>query len=120
MRKNKLWHRVDIFQMINKVYPTYSVGQHYVHDEKPYVVLKSIQQQVDPGGSQLGGFQYYNILCYVPDNSILQLDEMLKRIKDIFKPIKEVEFTGVMNEDFHETEIRMYMRYLEIRVPKEV
>ena len=116
----KHWDRKSIFDIINKVYKTYSVGQHYVHDNEPYVILKAIQQQVDPSGSQSGGFQYYNIMCYVPATSILQLDEMLVRIKDIFKPIKEVEFTGSLNEDFHETEIDMYMRYLEIRVPKEV
>lgn len=116
----KIWNRKAIFDLINKVYPVYSVGQHYQHDDNPYVILKATQQQVDTGGSQLGGFQNYDIMCYVPATSILQLDEMLKRIKDIIVPIEGLEFTGDMNEDFHDTEINMYMRYLQIRVPKEI
>lgn len=116
----KAWNRKAIFDEINKVYQTYSVGQHYIKDNIPYVILKATQQQTQPNGSQLGVFQYYQIMCYVPATSISQLDEMLKRLKDIFMPIKEIEITGAFNEDFHDTEIDMYMRYFEIRVPKEI
>lgn len=116
----KAWDRKAIFDLINKVYPTYSVGQHYKHDERPYVVLKAMTQTIDLYGSQLGSYQQYNILCYVPDNSIECLDVMVKRISDMIKPIDGLEITGTLGEDYHETEIGMYMRYLEIRVPKEV
>ena len=116
----KAWGRKEIFTLLNKVYPTYSIGQHYKHDEKPYIVLKAMQQSTGIDGSQLGCHQYYNILCYVPDTSIASLDIMVKRISDMIKPIEGVEIAGTKAEDFHETEIGMYMRYLEIRVPKEV
>ena len=113
------WNRKAIHNVLNKVYPTYSIGQHYVHDKEPYIVLKAASQQNDIGNA-LGGWQVYNVMCYVTDTSIALLDEMLKRVVDIFKGIREIEITGIMAEDYHETEIRMYMRYVEIRVPKEV
>lgn len=115
----KAWTRKEIFDILNKVYKTYSIGQHYVHDTEPYVILKASSQQNDIGNS-LGCWQLYNIMCYVPDTSIVLMDEMIKRVTDLIKGIREIEITGILGEDYHDTEINMYMRYVEIRVPKEV
>lgn len=119
MSEVETWNREALFDHLKELYPTFSVGQHYKHDINPYVVLKAMSQGVGSSGSTLGGWQYYNILCYVPDTSISQLDGMLKSIRQSFIG-SSVEVTGSYGEDFHETEIDMYMRFIEVRIPKEV
>lgn len=118
------WNRKKLYDHLNSLYSgrVFSVGQHYQHDENSYVVLKSVEQSSDTFGSSKGGWQNYNIMCYVPDTSILNLDTMIEAIENSFKTLnnKPVEVTGVRGEDYHDTEIDMYMRYIVVRIPKEV
>jgi hypothetical protein len=113
----KRWNREILFTYLDSIFDTYSIGQKYQYSETPYIVLKGMSQSV--GNNIIGGWQYYRIMCYVPDTSISELDGMIEIIKSNLKGTN-LEITGTLSEDYKDTEISMYMRYVDIRIPKEV
>lgn len=86
-----------------------------------WIVVMKKQQQPSLSNSK-GGWQYFDILCYVDKGSILPLDGLLKKAKEALKPLKKkgLEFTGIETQDFYDTELGAYMNSFEIRIPKEV
>lgn len=73
------------------------------------------------GVNSFGGFQSYNIMCYVPDTSTAMLDNLVTAVRNRVYELQStgIEYTGDLGEDFHDTEINMYMRYVAIRVPRQ-
>lgn len=113
--------REKLVEAFQNIAPVYNVGQHYKHDEEPYLVLKAMTESQDTANS-LGGYQNYNIMVYVPDTSTVLLDNKLSEVKQKVFMLSQfgVEYTGELGEDFYETEIRMFMRYVAFRVPKQI
>lgn len=112
--------RQQLIKAFGHIAPVKNIGQSYKHSDTPYIVLKAMTDSRS-GRNSFGGFQSYNLLCYVPDTSTKQLDDLVKAVKNrVFELQSEgVEYTGSMGEDFHDTEINMYMRYVAIRVPHQ-
>lgn len=112
--------RQQLIDKFNHIAPVKNVGQSYKHSDAPYIVLKAMTDGRDSGNS-FGGFQNYNLLCYVPDTSTKMLDDLVNAVKNrVFELQSEgVEYAGSLGEDFHDTEINMYMRYVAIRVPHQ-
>ena len=114
-------NRQKLIESFNHIAPVKNIGQSYKHSDTPYIVLKAMTQEPD-GNNSFGGYQVYDLLCYVPDTSAAQLDALVNAVKNRVFELKEqgVEFTGELGEDFHDTDIKMYMRYVEIRVPQQI
>lgn len=114
-------NRQQLIQSFGHIAPVKNVGQSYKHSDEPYIVLKAMPQTPD-GNNPFGGYQVYNLLCYVPDTSTAQLDVLVNAVKNRVFELKEqgVEFTGELGEDFHDTDIGMYMRYVAMRVPQQI
>lgn len=112
--------RQQLIQKFSHIAPVKNVGQSYKYSDTPYIVLKAMKDERDVGNS-FGGFQRYNLLCYVPDTSTKILDNLVTAVKNrVFELQGEgIEYIGSVGEDFHDTEINMYMRYVEIRVPHQ-
>lgn len=113
-------NRADIINAFNDIAPVYNPGQHYKYDNNPFIVLKAMYEESD-SSSSFGGYQKYNLLCYVPDTSMVKLDEIINRVKErVFElEYTGLEYNGTLGEDFHEKAINMYMRFVTIRVPKQ-
>lgn len=109
-------NRQQLIKEFEYIAPVKNVGQSYKHSDKPYIVLKAMNDTV----SGPGGLQTYNLLCYVPDTSTKALDDLINAVKNhvIELQDKGIEYVG-LGEDFHDTEIKMYMRYVAIRVPHQ-
>lgn len=114
-------NRQELIKAFGKIAPVKNVGQSYKHSDEPYIVLKGMNMTTD-GNNSWGGYQSYNLLCYVPDTSAIQLDALVNAVKNKVFELKEqgVEFAGELGEDFHDEEIKMYMRYVAIRVPQQI
>lgn len=114
-------NRQELIRNFSHIAPVKNVGQSYKNSNEPYIVLKEMNMTPD-GHNSIGGYQAYNLLCYAPDTSTLQLDELVNAVKNRVFELKEqgVEFTGDLGEDFHDADIRMYMRYVAIRVPQQI
>lgn len=113
-------NRQQLIEAFSHIAPVKNIGQSYKRSDKPYIVLKAMVDAKD-GGNSYGGFQNYNLLCYVPDTSTKMLDDLVNAVRNrVFELQSEgVEYTGSLGEDFHDTEINMYMRYVAIRVPHQ-
>ena len=113
--------RQELIKSFEDIAPVKNIGQSYKHSDTPYIVLKAMYQTPD-GNNSYGGYQNYNLLCYAPDTSTYLLDVLVKRVRSRVFELKEqgVEFTGQLGEDFHDTDIKMYMRYISIRVPQQI
>lgn len=113
-------NRGQLIKELQQIAPVYNVGQSYKHKGSPYIVLKAMTDSRS-GNNSYGGFQTYNIMCYVPDTSTAQLDEIITAVKNkVFELQKYgIEYTGDLGEDFHDSDINMYMRYVGIRVPHQ-
>ena len=114
-------NRQELIRSFEHIAPVKNVGQSYKHSDEPYIVLKETNMTPD-GNNSYGGYQAYNLLCYVPDTSTAQLDDLVKAVRNRVFELKEqgVEFTGDLGEDFHDTDIKMYMKYVAIRVPQQI
>lgn len=114
-------NRQQLINSFNHIAPVKNIGQSYKHSDNPYIVLKSMPQIPD-GNNPFGGYQVYNLLCYVPDTSTYLLDSLVNAVKNRVFELKEqgVEFMGELGEDFHDSDIEMYMRYVKIRVPQQI
>lgn len=112
--------RQQLIQKFSHIAPVKNVGQSYKQSNSPYIVLKATSDTSD-SGNRFGGYQNYNLLCYVPDTSTKMLDDLVNAVKNrVFELQSEgVEYAGSIGEDFHDTEISMYMRYVAIRVPHQ-
>lgn len=113
-------NRQQLIQKFSHIAPVKNIGQSYKHSNSAYIVLKAMSDTRDTGNSY-GGFQTYNLLCYVPDTSTKALDDLVNAVKNrVFELESEgVEYAGSLGEDFHDTDINMYMRYVAIRVPHQ-
>jgi len=114
-------NRQQLIQSFGHIAPVKNVGQSYKHSDEPYIVLKEMNTTSD-GNNSRGGYKTFNLLCYVPDTSTSQLDALVTAVKNRVFELKEqgVEYKGEMGEDFHDAEIRMYMKYVAIRVPQQI
>ena len=114
-------NRQELIKNFEQIAPVKNVGQSYKHSDKPYIVLKEMPQSPD-SNNPIGGYKSYRLLCYVPDTSAARLDELVKAVTNKVFELKEqgVEFTGVLGEDFHDADIRMYMKYVSIRIPQQI
>lgn len=112
--------RQQLIEKFNSIAPVKNIGQSYKHSDAPYIVLKAMYDQPD-NGNRYGGWQAYDILCYVPDTSVKLLDDFVTAVRNRAIELQEegIEYTGSLGEDFHDTEINMYMRYVSIRVPHQ-
>lgn len=112
--------RQQLIQKFSHIAPVKNIGQSYRHSNVPYIVLKAMENERD-SGNRFGGFQRYNLLCYAPDTSTKMLDDLVTAVKNRVFELQEegIEYTGSIGEDFHDTEINMYMRYVGIRVPHQ-
>lgn len=112
-------NRQQLIQKFEHIAPVKNIGQSYRHSDKPYIVLKAMSDA--SGGNSFGSFQNYNLLCYVPDTSMKMLDDLVNAVRNrVFELQSEgIEYAGSMGEDFHDTEINMYMRYVAMRVPHQ-
>lgn len=109
-------NRQFLYDLLNQVAPVYSIGQCKDHSV-PHMVLK------DTGGVQRGSargrVETYEILCYAPSNSILQLDLLMEQVETILREY-DIDITGELGSDYLDTDLDCYMRFIQISIPKEV
>lgn len=101
--------------LIKNGYKVYSIGQIETPQDYPYLVLLMNDNSalMNPYGSK----QLIEILCYVPDTSIFQLDDIVSDVQSIlYKAELADEFKGI-GTDFHDTELSAYMRNIKFEVP---
>lgn len=109
-------NRKFIMQKLNEVAPTYAIGQAKTHDST-YIVLRAASTSTN--GSSVAYIQPYEILCYVPSDSILYLDSLVEEVKAKMKECS-IEISGELGVDYYDADIKMYMRYVTINIPREV
>lgn len=119
-------NRIDVVELMQELFPeykTYNVGQNYVRADIPYFVVRAGTQLRELSGSRLGAYQIIDIMIYVPNTSIVMLDnlveEVYNRIKNHESYCKYIEFTGTVSQDYHDYDIEMYTRYITIQIPRE-
>lgn len=82
----------------------------------PRIILKRISP-VKSRSNSLAGWSYWSVMCYAPGNSMLIVDDMFYRVKDLFKNHPVIEITGDETPDYYDDELEAYMRSLDIRIP---
>lgn len=112
--------RQTIYDMLTAAgYPVYNIGQNYRYSDTPYLVLRDAGQ--DASFNRLGGFKIWEVMCYVPDTSIVMLDTILDKVEEVLAVTSpEIRPNGNRGMDYHDTEINMYMNYVQFRVPRNI
>lgn len=110
--------RKKIFDILNKLYPTYSLGQHTGLCTSPYIVVKFEEQMTSNNNSDCG-WRIFKVLCYCPKSSIAPLDGMVESAK-VNLEAKGFEATGNITPDFLDDTVQGYMSSIEFRIPKEI
>lgn len=106
--------RKTIMSILKELYPTYPVNTHKGKCKKPYYVVKFNESNTT--NNSLGVLQGFEVMAYVPDSSILPLDDMLEQT---IKPLSEIaEYTGFCTGDFHDEDKEAYMKSYKFIFPK--
>ena len=110
--------RLQIYNAIKTVCTTYWVGQHQGECVSTYAVIK-YKNQANSINNKAAGWQYIDVMVYVPNTSVSLLDSTLASIKAALVSIG-LEPTGNMTPDYLDTDKKAYMRSEEYRSPKQI
>lgn len=111
--------RIDLFQILNDIYPCFNIGEHTGEIKESYTVIK-YENQIT-GVNSAGGWQYVNIFCYAPLYDITVLADMCTNIIKALKKYKDtLEFTGEITPEVVDDTVKAYCRRIKYRIPKEV
>lgn len=64
--------------------------------------------------SSMGGFQYWEVMCYVPSTSLMALDKLVNDVKATLKSIN-IELTNNQTPEFYDDVLKAYMVSIEFR-----
>lgn len=112
--------RKTIYEMLTALnYKVYNIGQNYKFSDTPYLVLRDAGQETTT--NRLGAFKTWEVQVYVPDTSMVLLDSILNKVEETLAvSSEEIRPNGVRGMDYHDTEINMYMNYIQFLVPRTV
>lgn len=111
-------NRQDIYDATSVVCDSYWIGQHEGECITKYVVLK-FNSQSPSIENKKGGWQYLEVMAYVPDTSISLLDPLTNNLLTALLQLG-LEPTGNMTPDYLDTDKKAFMRSIEFRMPKEI
>lgn len=109
--------RTELYNLLKTVYPTYWIGQKYGKATEPYLVIKYKNQGLSINNG-IAGWQYFEVMVYVPKSSALALDTGLEKVKEVLQGVAEP--TGNVTPDYLDSELGAYMRSVEYRLPKRI
>lgn len=96
--------RRGVKRVLDKLYPTYNVGNTSVTTPKPYLILRFD----DPIESKiLGAYTCFSVILYADPGNPLQLDTMFEAIK---KALSDVEINRVSDGSVFVPEYNGYTR----------
>jgi len=110
--------RKEIFDLVNTVCPAHWVGQHQGECKKPYAVIKYKNQSTSLN-SAVAGWQYIDIMVYVPCTSTATIDSKMDEVRSALVGAG-VEPTGNRTPDYIDQEKKALMRSEEYRMPKVI
>lgn len=110
-------NRIKLMNKLGKVAKTFPPATKSGKLNK-WIVLMKKNQQVSLSSNK-GGWLYFDVMCYVDKSSILPIDDLMNKAKQVMRR-SGVELTGVETQDFYDTELEAFMNSFEIRIPKEV
>lgn len=109
--------RKTLHDKLITVLPVHWVGQPEGICKKPYIVAK-YKSQTKSVSNDRAGWQYLDIMVYVPKTSVLALDGYIAQVQTALKDITEP--TGNITPDYLDQQVEAIMRSIEFRMPKEV
>lgn len=102
-----------ISKILKKEYDTFPINTKKGTAKSPYVVIKFSEESLSNENS-LCSFIYFEVLAYVPNNSIAPMDDVVNNVKNALKDV--AEFTGRITEDYFDDNVQAYMRAIEFKI----
>lgn len=105
--------RKDINDVLKKQYPIYPINTQKGEAKKTYLVLK-FSEESKSNQNSFGSFIYFEVLVYVPSNSIAPMEDEVNKVKLLLSDV--AEFTGRVTEDYFDDNVKAYMRSIEFKI----
>ena len=109
--------RLQLYNEVAKTCPAYWIGQHQGECLTTYAVIK-FKNQSNSINNAIAGWQYFEVMVYVPNTSISGVDSTIASIQTALINLG-AESTGNITPDYLETEKNAIMRSIEFRIPKQ-
>ena len=84
--------------------------------KEPTLILMKKSLSVS-ANTELAGFQYWDVICYVPAKSLIALDDLIVKVEQALKEL-EVELTFSRTPEFYDDVLKAYMVTVEFRTIK--
>lgn len=111
-------NRYKLYNVLKTLnYPVENIGKSYKFKDSPYLVLR--YAGLTNSINRIGGYDTWEVQVYVPDTSMVLLDAIIDKVDEVLVTnFIGIESTGLTGADTHDTEIGMYMNYVQFRVPR--
>lgn len=106
-------NRVNLFNLLNNIIPTYSVGQIRGTIKKDLCILRK-GVDIPSSSNALGHWDSWYIDIYSP-YSTSNIDSIIEQIKDELKAFAEIE--SLQSGDYYDEVLRAFSNTMTIRIP---
>lgn len=110
--------RVDLYNQLNTVADTYSVGQLKSHISSDCLILRK-GLDIPSLQNSIGFWDVWNIDVYSP-TSPLQVELLVKKILVILTNNSEIEVTNSFGGNYFDEKLGAFSTIIEFRVPKTI
>lgn len=111
-------NRQKLHDILSQVAPVSQLSNRSGVIKKDTLILRK-KPSIASLNSAVGTNVYWEVMCYVPENSTVALDTLVDKVITALRK-NGVDVTNSFGEDYHDEELKAYMSTVEIRTPKVI
>lgn len=108
--------RIDIHTPLSSIATVRQLSNRENEIKEPTLILIK-RPMTGSTSNSLGGFQFWEVGCYVPATSALALDILTEQVISVLKTL-DIELTGNITPEFYDATLKAYTVSIEFRLPK--
>lgn len=109
-------NRKTLYNELSKVAKVRQLSNRENEITEPTLIL-SKKSLTGSTSNSLAGYQYWEVMCYVPSTSMLALDDLVNQVDTKLKSL-DVELTFTRTPEFYDDVLKAYMISIEFRTIK--
>lgn len=111
-------NRQTLHDILSQVAPVNQLSNRSGVIKRDTIILRK-KPSIPSVNSSVGTHIYWEVMCYVPENSTVALDNLVEKVITVLRR-NGVDVTNSFGEDYHDEDLKAYMSTVEVRTPKVI